>query len=154
MRPSPPHFLLWGDSTIRVAKSDDLATWPSDGGVPLLKPRPGHFDDLIVEAGPPPLPLSDGNLLFFFNSANKTLAYHATWAVLSGADPTIVLQRSDVPLLTADHAFEAGTEPWECNVPNVVFLEAAVALGGDRFRVFFGGSDAVVGTAVVQVSVN
>lgn len=39
-----------------------------------------------------------------------------------------------------------------CNVPEVIFLEAAYPLlEPDTFRVFFGGSDDVIGTAVIQV---
>jgi predicted GH43/DUF377 family glycosyl hydrolase len=36
-------------------------------------------------------------------------------------------------------------------VPNVVFVEGAYALGEDRFKVFFGGGDATVGSAVIEV---
>jgi predicted GH43/DUF377 family glycosyl hydrolase len=32
--------------------------------------------------------------------------------------------------------------PYTCNVENVVFLEAAEAVGNDTFRVYFGASDA------------
>jgi hypothetical protein len=42
----------------------------------------------------------------------------------------------------------------QCNVHDVVFLEAMRHLPGtvDTFEVFFGGSDAVIGSAIVQVS--
>jgi hypothetical protein len=42
----------------------------------------------------------------------------------------------------------------QCNVHDVVFLEAMRRLPGtvDTFEVFFGGSDAVIGSAIVQVS--
>lgn len=43
--------------------------------------------------------------------------------------------------------------PWTCNAPNVVFLEAATPTEQqDVFRVYFGGSDAVVGSAVIAVT--
>lgn len=31
LRKSPPHYLLWGDHDIRIAKSDDPLTWPDIG---------------------------------------------------------------------------------------------------------------------------
>ena len=31
LRKSPPHYLLWGDHDIRIAKSDDPAVWPDIG---------------------------------------------------------------------------------------------------------------------------
>lgn len=53
----------------------------------------------------------------------------------------------------SNFAWERGEKPYLCNVPNVVFLEAAYALGGDKFKVFFGGGDATIGSATVQVSI-
>jgi predicted GH43/DUF377 family glycosyl hydrolase len=47
-----------------------------------------------------------------------------------------------------------GIAPYTCNVPQVSFLEAAHPVGDkpDTYRVYFGGADAVVGTAVVSFS--
>jgi hypothetical protein len=47
-----------------------------------------------------------------------------------------------------------GDAPYTCNVANVAFLEAAHPVPGqtDTFRVYFGGSDAVIGSAIVTVS--
>lgn len=41
--------------------------------------------------------------------------------------------------------FELGVAPYTCNVPNVVFLEAATPLGGDRFKVKFMRCGGVMG---------
>jgi hypothetical protein len=49
--------------------------------------------------------------------------------------------------------WEKGERPYLCNVPNVVFLEAAEPLGNDSFRVFFGVGDATVGSAIIKVSI-
>jgi predicted GH43/DUF377 family glycosyl hydrolase len=154
--PPAPHILLWGDSVIRAAASHDPAAWPDPGPV-LLAPRPGRFDSLLVESGPPPLRLSTGDHIFFYNSASDGWpaapgsGYHPAWAVLDAAGPAPprVRQRAAAPLLGPARAWERGAAPFTCNAPAVVFLSAAAALGGDRFRVFFGGADAVVGTAVV-----
>ena len=66
-------------------------------------------------------------------------------------------QRAGVDWMTG-----AGAE--QCNVKDVAFLEAAHSLAGvgealgssdvDTFRVYFGGADAVVGTAVVRIAYN
>ena len=156
--PPAPHLLLWGDGVVRAAASRDPAAWPDPGPV-LLAPRPGRFDSLLVESGPPPLRLSTGDYLFFYNSASDGWpsapgsGYHPAWAVLDGADPARVLRRAEAPLLGPARPWERGDAPYPCNAPAVVFLSAAAPLGGDRFRVFFGGADAVVGTAVVTVTV-
>ena len=102
--------------------------------------------------------LENGNYIFFYNSAQdgwpKDLdtAYHVGWVILSGQDPTIVLQRSEEFLMGPKYSWEEGVSPYTCNAPNVVFLEAAYPLGNDNYQVFFGGSDATVGAAVIHVA--
>lgn len=158
-----------------------------------------------MESGPPPLPLSDGNYVFFHNSANWNSehkdfeSYHPSYVILDGNDPTQILQRADAPMLSPTFGWEFGTKPFECNVHNVsrpaierceaatrslfqphtfsllaclpsmltqlsqtyinpksslqvTFLEAAVRVAADTFDVYFGGSDAVVGTARIRVT--
>lgn len=122
----------------------------------FITPRADNFDNDLVESGPPPLRLSDGNYLFLHNSANTSTGhcYHPGFVILSGADPSVILQRSAVPLLSPTRTWELGVAPSECNVQCVVFLEAAAPVDGqaDTFDVWFGGSDAVIGTARVSVT--
>lgn len=47
IREKGPHYLFWGDSVIRVAKSDNLTSWPDIGEV-FLEPRPDFFDSKLV----------------------------------------------------------------------------------------------------------
>lgn len=157
LREEGPHYLLWGDQTIRITSSNDPTSW-SDIGTPLIETRADHFDSRLVESGPPPLPLSNGDYVFFYNSAEQgwpddlSKAYHPGWVILDGKDPTIIKARSEVPLLSPENPWEKGQAPYACNAPNVVFLEAAHAVGKDRFRVFFGGADATIGSAIVEVT--
>lgn len=134
VRPSPPHYLYWGAGVIHLATTSDFQTFDTVNSSFIAVRKDGHFDNFLVEAGPPPLPLSDGNLLFFYNSANGTGgdfdAYNPGWVVLSGADPTQILARSETPLLSPDHGWEQGKAPFECNVHNV----SGVGGGGGRFR--------------------
>jgi predicted GH43/DUF377 family glycosyl hydrolase len=154
-----PHFLYWGDSSIKIATSNDPAHWPSDGGKVFIETRADHFDSKLVESGPPPLQLLNGDYIFFYNSATTGWpdepgsAYHPGWVILDGQDPSVIKQRSEEPLLTPTYAWELGTQPYTCNVPNVIFLEAArrADTKTDTFEVYFGGADAVIGTATVQV---
>lgn len=156
LRDKGPHYLYWGDSAIRIAASFDPTVWKSEGEI-FIETREDHFDSKLVESGPPPLQLSSGDYLFFYNSATlgwpdeEGSAYHPGWVILDGTDPTVIKQRSEEPLLSPEFAFEFGTPPYTCNVPNVIFLEAARPLGNDTFEVYFGGADAAIGSAVVQV---
>ena len=92
----------------------------------FITTRKDHFDSFLVESGPPPLQLLDGNYIYFHNSANASTvspgnfgSYNPGWVILDGTDPSKILQRSSVPLLSPDHGWEQGTKPYECNVHNV-----------------------------------
>lgn len=153
------NYLFWGDHDIRVTKSDNLLKWDSIGDI-LISPRNNSFDSLLVESGPPPLLLSSGDYLFFYNSAmigwpnEPNTFYNVGYLILSGRDPTKIIQRSDTPLLSPTFAYQQGTNPYPCNVPNVVFLEAAKPIGNNQFEVYFGAADNSIGKATVKVSIN
>ena len=124
IRPAPPHYLLWGDDSIALATSNDLVNF-TNVNRSFITTRGGYFDSVLVEAGPSPLLLSDGNYIFFHNSANTThTCYHPGYVILSGADPSVILQRSLTPLLSPIFDWQVGTAPQECNVQCVVFLGA------------------------------
>ena len=72
IRPAPPHYLYWGDSRIALATSDDLVKFTTINSSFITTRSDAFFDTVLVEAGPPPLPLSTGDFIFFHNSANKT----------------------------------------------------------------------------------
>ena len=131
------HHLLWGDSSIdpglHVATSSNGLNWTLIPNKLVLPVRADpHFDSALVEAGPPPLPLSHSNHLFFlYNSARKgfpspkpgyDLQYNVGFAVLNASDPSQVLQRSSEPLLSPSLEWEIGNTT-EYLTPNVVFVE-------------------------------
>jgi predicted GH43/DUF377 family glycosyl hydrolase len=118
-------------------------------------PRGDAFDNALVESGPSPLLLSDGSYVFFHNSDNSTHAcYNAEFSILDG-ETLAVIQRAPVAMISPTRDWELGTAPAECNVPCVVFLEAAAPVLGqpNEFDVWFGGSDAVVGTARIKINI-
>jgi len=153
VRENPPHYLYWGDSEITVATSNDLLNWTNQHV--FIAPRKDSFDSGLCESGPPPMILSTGDYIFFHNSANNT-GYHPEWAIIDGANPLKLLQRASAPLLSPPmFPWAVGTAPELCNVPNVIFLEAAHPTDKpDVFRVYFGGSDTVIGTALIKVTAN
>ena len=155
IRDAPPHYLIWGAGVIHLATSPDLYNWTVVNET-YITPRGDAFDNALVEAGPSPMKLNDGNLIFFHNSDNSTRScYNAEFAVISGDDPTVVLQRAPVAMISPTRDWELGDAPAECNVGCVVFLEAATPVLGqpNEYDVWFGGSDAVVGTARVKINI-
>ena len=149
-----PHFLYWGAGTISIANSTDILKW--DAGVEFISQTLWGNDK--VEAGPPPMKLSTGDYVFFHNSWDgahwpQGVGYQPAWVVLNGSDLSQIISRAPAPLWNPDkEPWMAGMPPYTCNVANVSFLEAAHPVAGltDTFRVYFGGSDAVIGSAVVS----
>lgn len=157
--------LLFGDSTLvdglQSAVSNDGIHFDLNTTVWLPTRPPPAFDSALVEAGPPPLPLSDGSLLFFYNAASAghpspkpgyDYLYAPGWVVLDPKDPTRILQRSSTPLMVPSEPWEKGVLPHEALTPNVIFVEGAAPTPGlkDTFIVWYGAADSDVGMAQVR----
>jgi beta-1,2-mannosidase len=175
--PGKPSLLFWGDSTlvggleVAVAVDRSLLRWKNIPEV-WLPVRADHFDSQLVEAGPEPLRLRDGNYLMLYNSARCCLnsskpgyqyQYNAGFVILDGSNPTRILQRSALPLLSPETAWEIGESPQQLGLtPNVVFIEGWQRYEGEQhangdleqFIVYYGAADSVVGVALISVSVS
>merc|ERR1712076_149973 len=86
--------------------------------------------------------------------------YTAGWIVMDKDDPTLIKQRSTVHVMipTFDYETLCGGAvgcKYEGERKNVIFLSSATPTGRvpDEFRLWFGGGDGNVGTAMVQVDV-
>lgn len=172
LRSSMAPLMIWGDSTLvkglQLARPRNAANfsqgWTSDDSAIYFPTRPDSWDSALVEAGPPPMQLADGNLLWVYNSARAgfpspkpgyDLQYNIGWAILNGTDPSLgVLARGEAPLLSPDLPWEKGVAPFLGLTPNVVFANGLMALGpANQFRLFYGGADSVIGQADIQVVV-
>jgi len=160
-----PHYLMFGDSSflpgIQLATSIDLFNWDIQPGIFLPVRGEEYFDSFLVESGPPPIMLSDGNYFWVYNSAKKDnesangLQYHVGWLVLNGSDPTQIIQRCEEPLLSPQLPWEIGTSPWLGLTPNVVFCEGMrTGHQPDTFVIYYGAADSVLGAAEVVVSIS
>ena len=149
----PHYFMIWGDSSLAFTASDDLRTFKTLNKS-WLQTRSDKFDSVLVESGPPPIKLSDGNYLFVYNSAKhiefNKIQYNVGYLILDGENPQNILQRSDVPILSPDMKWEK-----EGLVGNVVFVEGMKILvnklGNDKFFIVYGAGDANIGGALVTV---
>jgi len=155
LRDDGSHFMFWGAPQIKVTQSRDPLNWESPGRLFINSTFWGMRK---VEPGPPPLRLSTGDYAFFLNSWNDEWpagpGYQPAWVVLSGEDPSVIIAQATEPLWTTDKAaWMEGKAPHACNKQRVAFIGAAHHTDTqDTFRVYFGGADAVVGTAVVSFS--
>jgi len=162
-----PSYLFWGDSSlvpgIQVATTPDLITFTYNASI-FIHTRDDHFDSLLIEAGPMPLPLSDGNYLFLYNSARHgypspkpdwDIQYNVGYVILDKNDPTNILERSENPILSPSEPWEIGTLPYLGLTPNVVFVEGWAPLPEpDTFVIFYGAADSVIGVGLLKVTKN
>jgi predicted GH43/DUF377 family glycosyl hydrolase len=116
---------------------------------PVLFPRRGRYDSLLVEPGPPALRTDDG-IVLIANGANhpkhgdRTLApfsYQPGQALFDGADPASCIARATAPFLRAETDDERIGQ-----VGDVTFAQALVRFD-DRWWLYFGMADSRIGCA-------
>eukprot|EP01028_Stygiella_incarcerata_P005343 TRINITY_DN22606_c0_g1_i1.p1 TRINITY_DN22606_c0_g1~~TRINITY_DN22606_c0_g1_i1.p1 ORF type:complete len:366 (+),score=78.61 TRINITY_DN22606_c0_g1_i1:49-1146(+) len=162
IRDEGPHVLYWGDSDVCIALSNDLRSFETTTQCPLSR-RSDHFDSALVEAGPPPILLSDGNYLFLYNSAREgsypnpkpgwNLEYNVGFAILDGKDPQNVLYRSEEPIFSPELDWEqcTGEKPFGLT-PWVVFVEGWKKVGENTFWFYYGACDSFIGVAELKAT--
>ncbi len=123
-----------------LAYSSDLVHWTEALDTPVLPGRPGMFDSRVVEPGPPPMITSRG-IVLVYNGADDKLVYRTGVAVFDRNDPRKLISRTDQPIFVPEKDWEITGQ-----VPNVVFVEGAVARGS-RYFFYYGAGDKHVGVA-------
>lgn len=88
------YVMYFGETNIFSAYSQDLASWETKN-IPLLAPRPQHFDNTDLEIGGV-FHTSEGILLLYY--VKKDNRYLIGAAIFDARDPERVLWRSDEPL--------------------------------------------------------
>ena len=172
-------WMHWGEGTCFAATSDDLVRWTpvtfdagdrylsrSDDGWrvhrvrgveglrPLLTPRPGRFDSMLVEPGPPSV-LTDDGIVLLYNGANAprdgdpslpVFAYSPGQVLFDPKDPTSCIARATEPFLRAESADERAGQ-----VGNVCFAQGLVRFA-DRWHLYFGMADSRIGCATAPAT--
>lgn len=125
--------------SIWVSYSDDLVFWGRSEVV--MAPRGGFWDAHRVGAAAPPMRIDEGWLLLYYGekhtSAGPLLRLGA--AILDIDDPSKVVARSNIPILTPRERYERIGD-----VPNVVFSCGAVLEDGGKVRIYYGASDSCI----------
>ncbi len=127
---------------IWVSFSDDLRNWTDHQAI--MEPRVGLWDSVRIGIASPPIK-TDAGWLIIYHGYNEAKYYSLGAALLAYDDPTQVLCRPEVPLLTP-------LTPWEKHgdVPNVVFSDAAVVVDGQLY-VYYGAGDHVLALAMCDM---
>ena len=152
------YWMLWGDTSIFAATSEDLVSWTpveTDGALrPVLAPRTRSFDSELVEPGPPAFLTSRG-VVCLYNGRNLAGAlgdprlpaggYAAGEALLALDDPLRVVARAAESVLLPELDFEK-----QGQVPNVVFVEGLVLFKG-RWLLYYGTADSRLAVAAAPL---
>ncbi len=123
---------------IWLGYSDDLVFWGSQTVV--MAPRGGYWDSTRIGAASPPIEIDEGWLLIYYGekhtSAGPLVRLGA--AVLDRDDPSRVIARSNIPILSPREKYERIGD-----VPNVVFSCGALLEEG-QVNVYYGASDSCI----------
>lgn len=151
------YWMYWGENAVHLATSPDLVQWTpvlDEMGAPLtvIAPRPGKFDSLLTEVGPPAVVTAEGIILIYNGKNGETAAvmdptlgpgaYAPGQLLLDKTNPAKVLQRPDAPFLQPELPFERTGQYQQ----GTVFTEALV-LYKERWYLYYGTADTYVGVA-------
>ncbi len=170
------YWMYWGESEIYAATSDDLIHWEPvemevgankriklENGIwrddqwirgrnelkPVLAPRRGRFDSVLVEPGPAAR-LTDAGILLIYNGCNAddpdlaAGAYSVGQALFDPRDPTAVIGRMTKPFLKPELPFEI-----DGTIPNVTFANGLVYFK-NRWLLYYGAGDRYVGVCATH----
>ena len=165
------YWMYWGEGVLYAATSDDGVAWapviervdrhhlagldgsgnwvdlPDPHGTsalkPLLFPRAGAFDRVMVEPGPAAV-LGDQGIVLWYNGveggAGGTI-YRGGQALFDGEDPTVVIERPRDPFIVPDRDWEMTGQ-----VGMTTFTEGLVRFRG-KHHLYYGCADSRIGLA-------
>lgn len=158
-------WMIWGESSLFLATSDDMLKWeivlhapPSSGGgreeyvgypEVVLETRAGRADSYLVEPGPP-LVWSEDGIAMLYNASNAMeggdpnrppRAYSGFRALLDSVDPSAVIGRTVAPFFVAEQPYEMNGQ-----INNVIFLEGLVRFQ-ERWWLYYGTADSHIAVA-------
>ena len=111
----------------------------------LIGPRGDMWDNVKVGITGPPIETKDGWLLIYHGVSAPGKIYKLGAVLLDLQDPSIVIARTDYPILEPEMIYEK-----KGMMPNVVFSCGVVTIKKDLF-VYYGGADRVIGVATINL---
>jgi len=153
------YWMYWGEQFINLAWSENLYDWypavDEDGELEaIIETRPGYFDSMLTECGPPAVTLDEGIVLLYNgkNSDNDDASpdlprgtYSVGKIIFDPVNPEKVLFRSDTCLLRPTLAHEL-TGQYKSGT---TFAEGLVHYNSLWF-LYYGTADSYVGVAISE----
>lgn len=138
-RPSSPEI---GGNYIWLAQSPDLRHWGNHKCI--ARTRKGMWDSARLGAGCSPVRTDEGWLVIY-HGADASHRYCLGALLLDLSDPSMVLARSEKPLMEPTETYEL-----EGFFGNVIFTNGQL-VEGDRIAMYYGASDKVICRADLSV---
>lgn len=133
-------------NSIWISYSDDLIYW--GGHDRVMGPRAGFWDSSRVGAGAPAMRIPEGWLLIYYGMKETSAGplFRLGTAILDGNDPTKIIGRSNVPILSAREKYERIGD-----LPNTIFTSGAIIEDG-IVRLIYSGADSCVCLGMMTVA--
>ena len=149
------YWMYWGEGRVYGATSHDGLAWEpvldEQGELrTLLAPRPGRFDSLLAEPGPPAV-LTDDGIVLLYNGRNDPAngdpglageTYSAGQALFAAEDPFRLMDRTDDYFFTPERPYERTGQ----FADGTVFIQGLVRFR-ERWMLYYGAADSKVAVA-------
>jgi predicted GH43/DUF377 family glycosyl hydrolase len=119
-------------NSIWISYSSDLRYWGEAKAI--METRPGYWDMEKIGLGASPIETKDGWLIIYHEVKYKV--YRLGCALLDLKDPSKVIGRSEVPILSPKTSYERTGD-----VPNVVFTCGAILGENNEVKIYYGAAD-------------
>jgi predicted GH43/DUF377 family glycosyl hydrolase len=133
--------------SIWIGYSDDLTYWGSSTVV--MTPRGGYWDPTRIGAACPPIEIDEGWLLIYYGEkwTNSGPLVRLGAALLDREDPSQVIGRSNIPILSPRESYERIGD-----VRNLVFSCGALLEEGEQLNIYYGASNSCIclGTGAIE----
>lgn len=137
-----PSGIDLGGNFIWIASSPDMIHW--GGHKCIMHTRPGMWDSARIGAGAAPIRTAEGWLAIYHGADNNN-RYCLGAVLLDLNDPSVVLYRSESPLMEPQADYEL-----DGFFGNVVFTNGHL-VDGNEITLYYGASDEVICAATLSV---
>lgn len=138
-----PSGLTLGGNFMWIASSDNLTHWGNHKCI--MRTRPGMWDCERIGAGAAPIKTPDG-WLAIYHGADDDHRYCLGAVLLDADDPSVVLARTDEPIMEPIMEYEK-----HGFFDNVIFTNGHL-VDGDAITLYYGAADMYVCGATLSIS--
>ena len=133
----------FGLPSIWCSESPDMVHWGNHKCI--LRPRDTPWEEMKIGGGAAPLKTPEG-WLEIYHGKGKDQRYSLFLVLLDLEDPSVVLKRSEKPILFPQESYETGGF-----FPNVVFSNGVIQRNNGQILIYYGACDETV--CLVETSV-